>query len=100
LRVLAARSTRRAEEPPKSPKDLPIARHPLSRGAAYLLAAGTIGLALFASGTPSPLYGTYSELWGFDSIVLTLVYATYAFGVLLSCCWRDGSPTRSAAARS
>src|ERR1700749_323853 len=62
----------------------PSARHPLSRHAAYFLAAATIGLALFASGTPSPLYGTYSQLWGFDSVVLTLVYATYAFGVLLT----------------
>ncbi|HKZ15323.1 MAG TPA: MFS transporter [Solirubrobacterales bacterium] len=60
----------------------PAARHPLSRHAAYFLAAAIIGLALFASGTPSPLYGTYSELWGFDAVVLTLVYATYAFGVL------------------
>jgi MFS family permease len=67
-----------------SPDNFPAARRPLSRRAAYLLAAATIGLALFASGTPSPLYGTYSELWGFDSIVLTLVYATYAFGVLLT----------------
>ena len=61
---------------------IPAARHPLPRPAAYLLAAAAIGLALFASGTPSPLYGTYAELWGFDSLVLTLVYATYAFGVL------------------
>ncbi len=64
--------------------NFPASRHPISRHAAYLLAAATIGLALFASGTPSPLYGTYSQLWGFDSIVLTLVYATYAFGVLLT----------------
>jgi MFS family permease len=33
-------------------------------------------------GTPSPLYGVYRELWGFSPVVLTLVYATYAFGVL------------------
>jgi MFS family permease len=61
---------------------IPPARHPLPRPAAYLLAAAAISLALFASGTPSPLYGTYAELWGFSSLVLTLVYATYAFGVL------------------
>src|SRR6201996_4195637 len=67
-----------------SVSSFPIARRQLSRHAAYLLAAATIGLALFASGTPSPLYGTYSEMWGFDAIVLTLVYATYAFGVLAS----------------
>ena len=63
---------------------IPESRRPLSRRAAYLLAGAVIGLALFASGTPSPLYGTYAELWGFDSLVLTLVYATYAFGVLAS----------------
>jgi MFS family permease len=43
---------------------------------------GVIGLALFASGTPSPLYGIYRQLWDFSPAVLTLVYATYAFGVL------------------
>src|SRR6476646_1528440 len=56
----------------------------LSPAAAYGLVASVIGLALFASGTPSPLYTTYRELWGFSPAVLTLVYATYAFGVLAS----------------
>src|SRR3954462_933309 len=50
--------------------------------AAYLLAAGVIGLGLFASLTPSPLYRTYSVLWHFSPLTLTLIYATYAFGVL------------------
>jgi MFS family permease len=59
-----------------------VARRTLSPRLAYALVAGVIGLALFASGTPSPLYGTYRELWGFSPVVLTLVYATYAFGVL------------------
>ena len=57
-------------------------RRILSPRVAFVLVAAVIGLALFASGTPSPLYGTYRELWGFSSLVLTLVYATYAFGVL------------------
>src|SRR3954447_24019873 len=57
-------------------------RTTLSPRLAFALVAAIIGLALFASGTPSPLYGTYRELWGFSSLVLTLVYATYAFGVL------------------
>src|SRR3954471_4130706 len=56
----------------------------LSPRLAYALVAAVIGLALFASGTPSPLYSTYRELWGFSSVVLTLIYATYAFGVLTS----------------
>jgi MFS family permease len=54
----------------------------LSSRAAYALAAALVGLALFASGFPSPLYGIYRQLWDFSPVVLTLVYATYAFGVL------------------
>jgi MFS family permease len=57
-------------------------RRTLTPRLAYGLVAGVIGLALFASGTPSPLYGTYRALWGFSPAVLTLIYATYAFGVL------------------
>ena len=57
-------------------------RRTLPPAIAYALAGAIIGLALFASGTPSPLYGIYRELWGFSPLVLTLVYATYAFGVL------------------
>jgi MFS family permease len=57
-------------------------RRTLTPRLAYAHVAAVIGLALFASGTPSPLYGTYRELWGFSPVVLTLVYATYAFGVL------------------
>jgi MFS family permease len=57
-------------------------RRTLTPRVAYAHVAAVIGLALFASGTPSPLYGTYRELWGFSPVVLTLIYATYAFGVL------------------
>src|SRR4029077_1963364 len=59
-------------------------RSVLTPRVAFGLVAAIIGLALFASGTPSPLYGTYRELWGFSPLVLTLVYGTYAFGVLAS----------------
>jgi predicted MFS family arabinose efflux permease len=58
------------------------ARRTLPNRVAYWLAAGVIGVGLFASLTPSPLYRTYSELWHFSPLTLTLVYATYAFGVL------------------
>jgi predicted MFS family arabinose efflux permease len=54
----------------------------LSHPLAYALSAAIIGFTLFASATPSPLYETYSRLWGFSPAVLTLVYATYAVGVL------------------
>lgn len=58
------------------------ARLTLSPRLAYALAAGVIGLGLFASVTPSPLYATYAERWHFSTLTLTLIYATYAFGVL------------------
>lgn len=54
----------------------------LSNARAYALSAAIIGAALFASSTPSPLYQTYAALWDFSSVVLTLIYATYAIGVL------------------
>src|SRR5689334_21992232 len=60
------------------------ARRTLPNRLAYALAAGVIGLGLFASVTPSPLYRTYSVLWHFSPLTLTLIYATYAFGVLTS----------------
>src|SRR5215470_12159015 len=59
-------------------------RRTLSPRLAYALVGGIIGLALFASSTPSPLYWIYRQLWGFSPAVLTLVYATYAFGVLVA----------------
>jgi MFS family permease len=59
-------------------------RHTLPTRVAYALAAAVIGLGLFASVTPSPLYHTYSALWHFSPLTLTLIYATYAFGVLVT----------------
>ncbi len=58
------------------------ARRTLPAHHAYRLAAAVIGLGLFASLTPSPLYHRYSELWHFSPLILTLIFATYAFGVL------------------
>ncbi|HTU79511.1 MAG TPA: MFS transporter [Solirubrobacteraceae bacterium] len=51
---------------------------------AFASVAAVIGLALYASATPSPLYGVYQARWHFSTPVLTLVYATYALGVLTS----------------
>ena len=74
-------------------------RRTLSPRLAYAVAASVIGLALFASVTPSPLYGIYSQLWDFSPAVLTLIYGTYAFGVLATLRSPGASPTRSAAGR-
>ena len=59
-------------------------RRTLSPRIGYAVAALVVGLGLFASVTPSPLYRTYSVLWHFSPLMLTLIYATYAFGVLAS----------------
>src|SRR3989442_5242604 len=59
-------------------------RRALSPRAGYAVAALVVGLSLFASVTPSPLYRSYSVLWHFSPLTLTLIYATYAFGVLAS----------------
>ena len=57
-------------------------RRTLPDRVAYVVAASVIGLGLFASLTPSPLYRSYSVLWSFSPLTLTLIYATYALGVL------------------
>ncbi len=59
-------------------------RRTLPNRIAYALAGSVIGLGLFASITPTPLYHAYSVLWRFSPLTLTLIYATYAFGVLAS----------------
>lgn len=58
------------------------ARRTLPPNAAYWLAAAVIGLCLFASVVPTPLYDLYAARWHFSALTLTLIYATYAFGVL------------------
>lgn len=57
-------------------------RRTLPQRVAYWHAAIVIGLCLFASVVPSPLYHFYAVAWHFSSLTLTLIYATYAFGVL------------------
>src|ERR1700729_404632 len=56
----------------------------LSPMVAFAVVSAVIGVALFASATPTPLYDVYQLRWHFSTPVLTLVYATYALGVLAS----------------
>jgi MFS family permease len=57
-------------------------RRTLPHRIAYAHAAAVIGLCLFASVVPSPLYRSYAVRWHFSPLTLTLIFATYAFGVL------------------
>jgi MFS family permease len=52
--------------------------------AAFSAVAAVIAVAFYASATPSPLYGVYQARWHFSTPVLSLIYATYAIGVLVS----------------
>lgn len=51
---------------------------------AFLVVASAIAVALAASGVPSPLYADYQQAWSFSPVHITLVYATYAAGVIVA----------------
>src|SRR3954453_24137645 len=59
-----------------------VSRPRLGRQAAFWLLALTLGLLLFASSAPSPLYVVYQSSWGFSAITLTSVFAVYPLGLL------------------
>ena len=48
-------------------------RRTLSPRIGYAVAALVVGHGLFASVTPSPLYRSYSVLWHFSPLTLTLI---------------------------
>jgi len=55
-----------------------------SRSTAFWSVAVLLVLVLAASGVPSPLYRVYQDRFGFSSGVLTLVFAVYAFALLMA----------------
>ncbi len=46
--------------------------------------AGLLVLVLAASGVPSPLYRVYAEEFGFSAGIITVVFAVYAFALLVA----------------
>lgn len=44
----------------------------------------TVGTFFAASSAPTPLYRIYQQVWGFSSGTLTLVFASYAFSLLIA----------------
>ncbi len=56
----------------------------LSRGMAFWLLGGIMGLLLVASSLPSPMYLIYQARWHFSATVLTGVFAVYAVAVLIA----------------
>jgi MFS family permease len=51
-------------------------------GSASLWVAGALLVLLFASNLPTALYGVYQQRYGFDDIVLTLIFASYALALI------------------
>jgi len=54
----------------------------LSSASAFLLLSSIVVSFLAASTAPSPLYSLYREIWGFSALMLTFVFAIYAFALL------------------
>ena len=53
----------------------------LPRGVAFWLLAAVLGLLVFASSAPSPLYGVYQKKFGFSATTLTAVFGVYALAL-------------------
>lgn len=56
----------------------------LTADAALWLKAFVLLTFLAASSAPSPLYTIYRTTWGFSALTLTVVFASYAFALLLA----------------
>jgi MFS family permease len=61
---------------------------------AFRAVTAAIALTLAASGTPSPLYVDYQARWHFSAATLTVVYALYAGGVVITLLFTGGLSDR------
>lgn len=50
----------------------------------FLLLAATFALFIAAASAPSPLYSVFQSQWHFSTIILTVIFAMYAFALLAS----------------
>ncbi|BAW06129.1 conserved hypothetical protein [Nocardia seriolae] len=65
-------------------------RYRMSNSSAFWLLAVALGLLLFASAAPSPMYPVYQQMWHYSSLVSTGVYAANAIALLVTLLF-DGS---------
>jgi MFS family permease len=56
----------------------------MSRGLAFAVVTMMLVVFSVAASAPSPLYVVYQKEWGFTSTTLTVVFAVYVLGMLLS----------------
>jgi MFS family permease len=50
----------------------------------FWLMAGVLGLLVFASSAPSPLYGVYQQKWRFSATTLTAIFGVYALALIVT----------------
>ncbi|MGP0048519.1 MAG: MFS transporter [Solirubrobacteraceae bacterium] len=54
------------------------------RGMGFWLMACVLGLLVFASSAPSPLYGVYQQKWRFSATALTAIFGVYALALIVT----------------
>ncbi|GGZ38557.1 MFS transporter [Streptomyces inusitatus] len=60
------------------------APHPDSRRPGYLAAAAVFAVGMAGTTLPTPLYGIYRTQIGFSELMVTVIFAVYAVGVITS----------------
>ena len=67
--------------PSREPQARPVLGF-LPRGIGFWLLAVVLGLLVFASSAPSPLYGVYQQKWQFSATTLTAIFGVYALALI------------------
>jgi MFS family permease len=69
----------------RMPANLAIAARPtLGRRGGMIAVAFALAVAMLGTTLPTPLYGLYRERDGFSELMITIIFATYAAGVIAS----------------
>jgi predicted MFS family arabinose efflux permease len=63
---------------------VPTTRRAVAAGPAFWLTAGAFTVTMIGTTLPTPLYPAYEQRFDFGSLTVTVVFATYAVGVLLA----------------
>jgi predicted MFS family arabinose efflux permease len=54
----------------------------LSRRAGFVAVAYAFAVTMLGTTLPTPLYPSYQQQWGFSELTITVIFATYAVGVI------------------
>jgi MFS family permease len=65
-------------------EEVGLGRRRLGRRAGFAAAALGLAVAMLGTTLPTPLYGLYRQRFGFSELMITVIFATYAAGVIAS----------------